>query len=267
MNDRAATDQVLSPAGRLGAVVSATLHTIGESFTAHHFSKEMFDGRMNPLLMVDHFVMTAPTFDPHVHKGISAVTVMFEDSEGSFLNRDTLGHNIALKAGDLYWLAAANGAAHEERPAQGARTHALQIFVDLPPGLQDKPACAFHIRAEDVPVLEGATHRVRVILGRSGGAVGSEQPPEGMTMLDGFLQAHGQFVHHLPAGRQAWIYALSGQLRVCCHGEQRLLAACSATTLQAGPASEVTLTSGVPAHFVLISAKPIPQPFVTNSGD
>ena len=43
--------------------------------------------------------------------------------------------------------------------------------------------------AEDVPVLEGQGHRVRVVLGRSGEAIGAEGTPEEMTMLDGFLQA------------------------------------------------------------------------------
>src|SRR5215510_6081813 len=95
---------------RLGKIVSGVSHTIGNGFSASHFSEEMFDGCMDPLLMVDHFVMTAPTFEPHLHAGISAVTAIFEDTEGAFLNRDTLGHNVALKAGDLYWLAAASGA-------------------------------------------------------------------------------------------------------------------------------------------------------------
>lgn len=88
--------------GRLGPVVAAVPHAIGGGFSARHFSEGMFAGAMDPLLMVDHFVMTAPTFEPHLHAGISAVTAMFEDSEGAFLNRDTLGHTIALKGGDLY---------------------------------------------------------------------------------------------------------------------------------------------------------------------
>src|SRR5215469_15411680 len=138
------------PSERLGRIVSATTQTIGSGFAAHHFSEEMFDGSMDPLLMADDFVMTAPTFEAHLHAGISAVTAMFEDSVGDFLNRDTLGHNVALKAGDLYWLAAASGAAHEERPAEGARTHALQIFVNLPARLKTEPARALHVAAADV---------------------------------------------------------------------------------------------------------------------
>src|ERR1700761_9638325 len=128
-----ALNQTHGPSGsRLGASAAAITHKIGSGFTAQHFSEEMFGGGMDPLLMVDHFVMTEPTFEPHLHAGISAVTVMFEDSEGDFLNRDTLGQNTALKPGALYWLAAASGAVHEERPARGTHTHALQIFVNLP---------------------------------------------------------------------------------------------------------------------------------------
>ncbi|MBR0872921.1 pirin family protein [Bradyrhizobium tropiciagri] len=246
---------------RLGDIIAASPHTIGAGFTAHHFSEEAFGGRMDPLLMVDDFVMTAPTFDPHLHAGISAVTAMFEDSTGSFLNRDTLGHNVALRPGDLYWLAAASGAAHEERPEQGARTHALQIFVNLPCRLKKEPARALHIRAEEVPVIAGQGHRVRVLLGRSGTVIGAEGTPEEITMLDGFLDG-GRFSHLLPAGRQAWIYAVSGQLLVRCESAQRALDPATATTVEAGPETEIVLHADAPSHFVLLAAKPIREPFV-----
>jgi redox-sensitive bicupin YhaK (pirin superfamily) len=247
---------------RLGKIVTGTPHQIGNGFTAHHFSEEMFSQRMDPLLMVDHFVMTAPTFEPHLHAGISAVTAMFEDSEGTFINRDTLGHNIALKGGDLYWLAAASGAVHEERPEIGARTHALQIFVNLPASLKQGTARALHVRADDVPILEEDGYRVRVVLGRSGSAVGAEGTPEEITMLDGFLQKNARFTHYLPEERQAWIYAVSGKLTIHCHDEQRILEAGSATTISAGTALNVTLKSAEPSHFVLLAAKPIRESFV-----
>jgi len=236
---------------RLGDVVSGVEHNIGDGFTAKHFSAAMFGGRMDPLLMVDHFVMTAPTFAPHMHEGISAVTAMFEDSRGAFLNRDTLGHDIALRGGDLYWLAAASGAAHEEKPEAGARIHALQIFVDLPGRLKTAPARAVLVQAQNVPVLEGEGRRVRVVLDRSG------ETPEPMTLLDGFLEARGRFAHVVPRGWSAWIYAVSGTLRVQCGGEARDLPAGSATTLAAGGAVETILDAAQPAHFAVLSAAPI----------
>jgi redox-sensitive bicupin YhaK (pirin superfamily) len=242
--------------------VTAIPHTIGNGFTAQHFSEEMFDGFMDPLLMVDHFVMTAPTFDPHLHAGISAVTAMFEDSEGAFLNRDTLGHNIELKAGDLYWLAAASGAAHEEKPAEGSRIHALQVFVNLPERLKKCPARAIKVNSDAVPVIDGDGHRVRVVLGQSGNVVGASGTPEEMTLLDGALREAGQFVHLLPEGRQAWIYAVSGSIDVSVDGDTRRLPAGTATTIAAGPDVVVAIGAAEPAHFVLMAGRPIHESFV-----
>ncbi|TFW19586.1 pirin family protein [Duganella callida] len=247
---------------RLGPAVAGVVHRIGDGFIANHFSEEMFDGRMDPLLMVDDFVMTAPTFEPHLHAGISAVTALFEDATGSFLNRDTLGHNLALQAGDLYWLTAARGAVHEERPGDDSRIHALQIFVNLPAHLKKAAACALRVAAAEVPLLEGPGQRVRVVLGRSGGVTGAEDTPEEMTMLDGVLQAQARFSHHLPQGRQAWIYTVAGALTVHCGDERRALPAGSATTVAAGADADVLLQAGENCHFVLLAARPIRESFI-----
>lgn len=247
---------------RLGKVVIGHAHEIGNGFTALHFSEEMFGGSMDPLLMVDDFVMTAPTFEPHLHAGISAVTAMFEDSDGAFFNRDTLGHNIGLKAGDLYWLTAASGAVHEEKPEDGAKIHALQIFVNLPAHLKKEGARALHVQAADIPVLEGEGYRVRVVLGHSGAVIGAEATPQQVTMLDGFLKNGARFTHRLPNGHQAWLYAVDGQLTIRCQDEERILSAGSATTVRAGEEMELTLESGEHAHFVLIVGTPIREPFV-----
>src|SRR6056297_211452 len=119
-----------------GAAITAVQHgaamTRGTGFEALSFIHRQLDGLMDPLIMVDHFTMTEPTFAPHAHAGLSAVSVLFEDSTGSFRNRDSLGNDIELAPGDLYWLKAASGAVHDEAPTPGSRTHALQIFVNLP---------------------------------------------------------------------------------------------------------------------------------------
>ena len=261
---RSMTTVVRTPkvSARLGKSVAGTPHIIGAGFNAKHFSAQMFGGRMDPLLMVDHFVMTAPTFEPHLHAGISAVTAMFEDSQGAFLNRDTLGHNIALKAGDLYWLTAASGAAHEETPAEGARIHALQIFVNLPKHLKSEPPRSLRVSAEDVPVLEGQGYRVRIVLGRSGISIGAADTPEEMTLLDGFLQQSGRFSHRLPSGRAAWIYAVAGRVTISVDEEKRTLETGRATTVQAGAEIDIVLEPGEPSHFVLMAARPLGKPLI-----
>jgi redox-sensitive bicupin YhaK (pirin superfamily) len=246
----------------LGKPVQAKPLTLGKGFNARHFSEEMFDGQMDPLLMVDHFVMTEPTFEPHLHAGISAVTVMFDDAVGDFLNRDTLGHNIAIKPGDVYWLAAGRGAAHEERPAKGARAHGLQIFVNLPARLKREPARSLHIRAKDVPVLTGNGKRVRVLLGRSADAVGAEGTPEPITVLDGVLEPGGRFLHTLPPGWRAWVYATAGSLTVRRDVASATLEEGFALTVASGEVGEIALEAEAGAHFALLAAKPIRETFV-----
>ena len=46
---------------------------VGEGFSALSFEHKSFDGLMDPLVLVDHFTMSEPTFGPHPHAGMSAV--------------------------------------------------------------------------------------------------------------------------------------------------------------------------------------------------
>ncbi|SIS88993.1 hypothetical protein SAMN05421759_105144 [Roseivivax lentus] len=121
-----------APRAAIAAVQHGETMTRGTGFEALSFVHRQLDGLMDPLIMVDHFTMTEPTFSPHAHAGISAVSVLFADSTGSFRNRDSLGNDIELAPGDLYWLTTARGAVHDEAPTPGSQTHALQIFVNLP---------------------------------------------------------------------------------------------------------------------------------------
>ncbi|BDU21151.1 pirin family protein [Dyella sp. GSA-30] len=242
---------------RLGRPVSGKSQVIGKGFHAQHFTQDMFGGAMDPLLMVDHFVMTAPTFEPHLHTGISAVSALFEDTRGQFLNRDSLGHNVALEPGDLYWLTAGRGAAHEERPAADARIHALQIFVNLPHRLKGEPPRAQHVQAAAMPIITGKDHRVRVMVGATGGVQGAGGTPEDMTMLDGTLGTDGAFTHALPQSRQAWIYAVRGNIHVVLDGEAVSLEAGNALVVSAGRSADVTLSSIDGGQFFLAAARPI----------
>lgn len=250
-------------AGRLGQPVKGHAHKIGTGFNAIHFSEDMFDGQMDPLIMVDHFVMTDPTFEPHLHAGISAVTFIFEDAVGDFLNRDTLGNNIALAPGDLYWLAAARGAVHDERPdPKGARTHALQIFVNLPARLKAEPAHSLLVRGADMPRLTGPGYQVRVALGEAGEGQGAHVGTQDFTLLDGALSRGADFRHRLPGGQAAWIYAVSGDLQVEVEGERRVISAGSSVVAAADVGDSDLKLSGGDAHFVLMASPPLQEAFV-----
>jgi redox-sensitive bicupin YhaK (pirin superfamily) len=251
-------------AARLGFPVKGKPHNIGASFSANHFSEDMFGGQMDPLIMVDHFVMRGPTFEPHLHAGISAVTFLFEDSVGNFLNRDTLGNNIALEPGDLYWLAAARGAVHDERPEEvGASTHALQIFVNLPARQKTAQPHSLHVRAADMPKLSGPGYSVRVALGDTPDRAGAHSGTQDVTLLDGVISKGASFPCRLPASNAAWIYAVAGELHVEIEGEDRSIAAGSSIVVAAADVDgDLNLRGGDDVHFVVIASPPLRETFV-----
>lgn len=133
--------------------------------------------------------------------------------------------------------------------------------MNLPQRLKQSPARSLKVDAEAVPVIEGEGYRVRVVLGQSGAAEGATGTPEEMTLLDGFVH-DGRFIHSLPEGRQAWIYAVSGAVEVRSADEVLTIEAGTATTVAAGPAVAIALAAEASAHFVLLAGRPIHEAFV-----
>lgn len=240
---------------------------IGAGFSALSFDHQRFDGLMDPLVMVDHFTMSEPTFGPHPHAGISAVSVLFEDSQGRYHNRDSLGHDIDLEPGDLYWLKAGRGVVHDESPRPGAQTHGLQVFVNLPSTAKHDAPDSLHIRAGDIPELRSDSYRVRVVLGDSQGVQGQTSPALPMTILDAHLPAGGSFSHSLPTDVHTWIHTIRGEGQAIANNTAVPLCPGDALAMHNSvEGTELTLRSGPGGQFVLIQGQPIKEPTVQRGG-
>ncbi|GGF04303.1 quercetin 2,3-dioxygenase [Aliidongia dinghuensis] len=236
---------------------------IGPGFTALQFRHDQFAARaMSPFVMVDHFHMSEPTFDVHPHAGMSAVTLMFEDTEGTMASRDSVGHNAVFGAGDLHWTLAGRGILHTQVPVERtARLHALQIFVNLPARLKDLPPTSFHVRAGDMPEIRGTGFRLRVVAGELAGRKSPAMTPEPILMLDGVLDASADRVAiPLPANWNAWVYLVDGATSIDGVGD---LAAgqvvCASAAGEAGPLACKTTSR---AHFVVLAGPRIDEPVI-----
>ena len=161
---------------RIAATGNLSKMSKGEGFIATSLRDQV--GDLDPVLNIDHFHMSMPTFPPHPHAGFSAVTYMFEDSAGSFINRDSLGDQSRIGPGCLHWTRAASGIIHEEVPEEpGVDCHGLQIFINLAARDKNSPPRIFHIEPEDIPVsMPAAGVRIRVVTGE---LFGVEAPLDG----------------------------------------------------------------------------------------
>lgn len=238
--------------------------TVGTGFKAQSFRARDIGETMDPLVMVDHFVATEPTFGVHPHAGMSAVSLLFEDSEGLFHNLDSLGNDIDLQPGDLYWLSTGRGAVHDEYPRANARIHGLQVFVNVPQAQRFEMPTSRLVRSEDMPVINTAEYRVKVVLGESNDVRGAASPSTPMTMLDGTIQPGGRFSHQAGAKRGIWVQSVQGSLDVIVDETARHIATGQAIAIKCAGNAKIIVSnpSRDPVHFVLFDGVQIGEPFV-----
>ncbi len=258
--------QGVTPADRTfvsGPLTGADV-TVGRGFRAESFRAGDLSEAMDPLVMVDHYVMTEPTFGAHPHAGMSAVSLLFEDSEGLFRNRDSLGHDFDLQPGDLYWLSAGSGAVHDESPRGNARIHGLQVFVNVPQALRFETPTSCLVRSEDMPAISTADYRVRVALGESNGVCGATSPSIPMTILDGTVQPGGRFSHGTAANRGVWVQNIEGILDVVTGEATRRLAPGQAVAIRADCNATISIRNATreSLHFALFDGARIAETYV-----
>ena len=247
----------------LAPVVGNTLR-IGTGFSGLGFRHNQFDGKLDPMIMVDHYTMTSPTFGAHPHAGLSAVSILFEDTQGKFNNRDSLGNDFDIEAGDLYWLNAGSGAIHDEAPRPGASIHGLQVFVNLPAHLKQQAPSSLHIKRENMPTLTGEGYRVRLVLGESNENKAQQESVWPVTILDGYADTRAQFNHQVQTGFNTWVYAVEGDIDVLVNGQTLTLKQGTSMSFTFDEMSLLSIKGTVnsESHFVVMSGQPINEPFV-----
>ena len=134
------------------SVVDMPHHAFDARTHAHMFHPEHL-GLIDPFIGVDLFHMPQNFFLPHPHGGMSAVTLLLDESPGGVVNRDSLGDHSTIAPGDLHWTQAGSGIVHEETPSHpGQPAIGLQIFVNMARSHKQDPAAVFKVARADMPV-------------------------------------------------------------------------------------------------------------------
>jgi len=254
---------------RFSHPITRAPHAVGVHCDIRQFRHTDFGSAMSPLVLVDDYVMTGPTFELHPHAGMSAVTVLFEDTQGWMSSHDSVHNDHRIDPGDLHWTLAGKGIVHTQQPeGDHARLHGLQLFVNLPRHLKRIEPATMLVRARDVPVIEGPDLRLRVLAGTLDGKTSPLTPPEPILIVDGWLDAGARTVLPIPSGWNLWLYARFGELAArdldAPEGSTgAMLSSSEAVAISAHRAGAVELRPAAGAvKFVAIAGPAIDEPIV-----
>jgi hypothetical protein len=167
---------------------------------------------LDPVLNIDLFHMSVPTFPPHPHAGFSAVTVMLPESKGGFLNRDNLGDTSKIEPGAVHWTQAGSGMMHEETPlVTGVDCFGFQIFVNLAAAQQEIAPRALHAAANEIPTFRADGGETRVLAGSVGGLTSPLAGLATPVLLLDVTVARGKSLEiAIPEGWRGWAFCTSG---------------------------------------------------------
>ncbi|MFM0212389.1 pirin family protein [Paraburkholderia sediminicola] len=164
---------------------------------------------LKPFVFLDHAVVVPtgkPMFGMHPHSGIATLTTVLN---GAISYQDTTGKHGELHAGGLEWMKAGNGVWHDGDVLQGEAVRLFQLWVALPPSMENSPAESHYISPSQV-------HRdgpVRVILGRHGSATSDIRAPEDINYFHVQLSAGESWRYVPPAGHNvSWLAIDKGRL-------------------------------------------------------
>lgn len=167
---------------------------------------------LKPFVFLDHVNGTVPDgagFGFHPHSGIATLTYSRNADIGY---EDTTGQNGLVRATGIEWMRAGGGTWHRGSiHPRAATVTAFQLWVALPPGVEDGPPEGLYIEPERVPRVG----HIHVLLGSYGGAQSPIPAPSPITYLDMALERGEtwRFVPE-PGHTVAWALVYTGSARV-----------------------------------------------------
>ncbi|WP_160326694.1 pirin family protein [Burkholderia sp. lig30] len=237
----------------LSSVVNADPVARGGHFAARRLDLDGLGRFAAPVMGLDHYRMSGPTFAAHPHAGFSAVSYVLEDSAGGLRSRDSLQHDVVIEPGAIVWTQAGTGIVHDEFPAQmGREVHALQVSINLSRQNKSLPPRMFQLATTAIPVVSDANgNRTRVLSGGFSDTNSLLELAEPFDFLDVTVLRRWSF--QVPKNRNVLVYVLSGNVEVRASGQSRALRPLQAVAGRCIKPDILHVTTTSPAQILLLS--------------
>ncbi len=246
-------------------------HWVGNGFPVRTLFSPQAQGQgRSPFLLLDYagprdFEPTTARrgVEEHPHRGFETVTLVYR---GELEHRDSAGHQGRLGPGDVQWMTAASGVVHEELherefARRGGTFEAVQLWVNLPAAHKLSPPRYQELPAARIPVvtLPGGAY-VRVIAGDCGGIEGVAHTVTPLNVWDVRVAAGRRADLEIPAGHNAIVALLRGEVAV----EGKGTLAGPQAVLLGRDGDRVVLEAKSDAGLLLLTGEPLDEPIVSH---
>ncbi len=205
---------------------------------------------------------------PHPHIGLATVTYLFD---GEIMHRDSLGTEQPIRPGELNLMTAGQGIVHSERASaeerqKVSRLFGTQLWAALPKSHEEKAPTFAHMKAEDLPRIEGDGKRVRLMLGSMYGETAPTEFPHPSFYAEAVL-APGAVLPLEPDYDERAVFIISGEIDI------------AGDTFSAGrllvfhPGDRISILATSNARLIVLGGEPMDGPrhiwwnFVSSSKD
>lgn len=255
----------------LGIHESGSTHWVGDGFHVRNlFPSNGIGDEISPFLMLDYAGPTRvqPTANPrgvgeHPHRGFETVTIAYQ---GAVEHRDSAGHSGTIYPGDVQWMTAASGVVHEEMhermfAKKGGTFEMIQLWVNLPKARKmSRPRYQTLTNAQIPQIQLGPAGYARVIAGELAGLRGPAQTFTPVNVFDVRLKAGHQTELPIPAGHNAAVVLLKGN--VVLNSAQQLKGEAQIALLSVAGES-IALDIKEDTVLLVLSGEPINEPVVS----
>ena len=219
---------------------------------------------LKPFIFLDYInthIQAGFGFPMHPHSGLATLTWQ---PNCDIKYEDTTGQNGILKAGGLEWMNAGGGAWHRAQFATGGNAVGFQLWVAMPPTIEDGAALGQYIAPQDVPTQAILGGQIKLFLGEltqfDAPLTSPIQAHQDMTYFVLTLQAGAKWTYNMPATNDV-------AFAVVFEGDGEIDGTSSMQELvQIGGNEPITFSSGAAKTQILIgSGKKHPYPLITGT--